>query len=161
MPGQKSYTFKAVIYKTGINFAVDVPLDITSQLKAVKGYIRIKGTIDKFPFTKSLVPVKDGPYRLFVNMVTLKGAKTKVGNGATFVIEQDNSDPETEYPVPQALIDELQQHGLLMAFEGLTPSRRRDIVRYLNNIKTKETLQKNIDKVIAQLNKNMRGTRIP
>ncbi|RZK58737.1 MAG: hypothetical protein EOO91_07355 [Pedobacter sp.] len=33
--------FEAKIYKIGINWAVDVPADITAQLKREKGYIRI------------------------------------------------------------------------------------------------------------------------
>jgi hypothetical protein len=153
MPQQVAYTFKAVIYQTGINFAVDVPVGITSALKAVKGYIRVKGTINKFAFTKSLVPVKNGPYRLFVNMITLKGAMAAVGDTAIFVIAQDTSDPEKEHPVPQQLINSLQQHGLLGAFEALAPSRRKEIVRYLNNLKTPEVFERNVQKVIAQLGK--------
>jgi hypothetical protein len=156
MPQQVAYTFKATIYKTGINFAVDVPVGITSALKVGKGYIRVKGTVNKFAFTKSLVPVKNGPYRLFVNMVTLKGAMASVGDTAIFVLAQDTSDPEKEHPVPQRLIDGLQQHGLLADFEALAPSRRKEIVRYLNNIKTPEVFEKNIQKVITQFKKGGR-----
>jgi hypothetical protein len=161
MAKSKSYTFSAVIYKTGINFAVDVPGGITAELKAVKGYIRIKGTVNQFPFTKSLVPVKNGPYRLFVNVPTLKGAKAKTGDNAVFTIMQDTSDPEKEYPVPEALIVQLQQHGLLADFEALSFYRRKEIVRYLNQVKTAETLEKNIQKVISQLKKKEVSVRVP
>ena len=161
MGKNKSYTFNAVIYKTGINFAVDVPGELTSELVAIKGYIRIKGTINKFPFTKSLVPVKNGPYRLFVNVPTLKGAKAKLGDDAVFTIMQDTSDPEKEYPVPQALTTQLQQHGLLADFEALSFYRRKEIARYLNQVKTAETLEKNIQKVISQLKKKDATVRVP
>src|SRR5436190_1969601 len=99
MPPEQTYTFKALIYKTGINFAVDVPAEISSGLKASKGYIRIKGTVNNIPFTKSLVPVKEGPYRLFINTITIKGIRKMVGEFAEFVIEQDTTDPETEFPM--------------------------------------------------------------
>ncbi|MBW4891735.1 YdeI/OmpD-associated family protein [Mucilaginibacter sp. HMF5004] len=161
MPGVKKYSFKATIYKTGINFAVDVPGEITTELKAVKGYIRIMGTVNGFEFTKSLVPVKNGPYRLFVNMITLKGAKANVGDTAAFIIAQDTTDPEREHPVPQALIVQLQQKGLLVKFDALTPSRRKEIVRYLNSVKTDETFQKNMDKLIARLEDDTVTVRVP
>jgi hypothetical protein len=61
------YAFKAKIYKTGINWCVDVPLKISKKMIPEKGYIKIKGRINEFDFKKSLVPVKDSPYRLFIN----------------------------------------------------------------------------------------------
>lgn len=160
MPAQKSYRFKAAIYKIGINFCVDVPAGITSQLTAVKGYIRIKGAVNKIPFTKSLVPVKNAPYRLFINTITIKDIRKMVGQIAEFVIEQDTSDPEQEYPMPAALLQQLQQNGLLANFEALSPSRRKEVLRYLANIKTAQTLQKNIDKVISQL-KDKAAVQVP
>ena len=39
----KKYKFKAEIYKIGINYCVDVPGNITSEMTATKGYIKIKG----------------------------------------------------------------------------------------------------------------------
>lgn len=159
MPKQKLYTFKALIYKTGINFAVDVPADISSALTVVKGYIRVKGTVNEFPFTKSLVPVKGGPYRLFVNMITLKGAKAKIGETAEFVIEQDTSDPEKEFPIPELLMQQLKQQHLFDVFNSLSFYRRKEILRYLANIKTTETLVKNIEKVISQLEKVKQSSR--
>jgi len=151
MPGQKAYKFKAVIYKTGINFCVDVPARITAEMTAVKGYIRIRGTVNNIGFTKSLVPVKGGPYRLFINTITLKDIRERVGQVAVLVIEQDTSDPELEHPMPPMLLHQLQQNGLLAVFAALPPSRRKEVLRYLNNIKTRQTLEKNVEKVMNQL----------
>ncbi len=151
MTKPRQYKFKATIYKNGINFCVDVPAAITSAFTAVKGYIRIKGTINGFPFTKFLVPVKGGPYRLFVNMGTLKGAKTTTGETAEFVIEQDEEVLEKDFPMPEQLAMLLKEKKLTEAFNALTYHQRKDVLRYLNNIKTTETLEKNIQKVIAQL----------
>lgn len=152
------HIFKATIYKNGINFCVDVPAAVTASLIAVRGYIRIKGKVNGFPFTKFLVPVKNGPYRLFVNLVTLKGAKTRVGETAEFVIEQDEENIEKEFPMPGRMEILLKEKNLTEAFQSLTYHRRKDILRYLNNIKTTETLEKNIQRVIAQLeNKSTEG----
>ena len=155
------HTFQAVIYKTGINFAVDVPHTITNQLKAVKGYIRIKGTVNGAAFTKSLVPVKNSPYRLFVNMITLREARTQAGKRAVFVIEQDHTPIEKDYEMPAWLQQKLTRLKLSDAFQQLTPSRRRDILRYLSSLKQEETIQRNVAKLIEQLRRGEKNTRIP
>ena len=81
------FTFKAKIYKNGINPCVDVPEDVSKNL-AETGYIPIKGLIEKYPFIQTLVPVKNGRYRLFVNGGMLKGAKLKVGDAVCFTIQK-------------------------------------------------------------------------
>lgn len=156
-----SFSFKAKIYKTGINWAVDVPEKITAKLEKTKGYIRVKGTINHFEFKTNLVPIKDAPYRLFVNGIMMKGGKTGLGKIAVFEIEQNTTRLEKEYPLPVQLRKALRETGLTKQFNQLTPSRIKDILRYLYYIKTEETLQKNIAKVIKQLQEKNKDTRIP
>jgi len=155
------YRFRANIYKLGINFCADVPGNITDNLKKDKGYIRVKGTVNGFAFTKSLVPVKHGPYRLFVNMITLKGAHANVGDEANFVIEQDKPKRRQEYPMTSDLKVALQKNHLTKQFEGLTIARKRDVLKYLNQVKTQETIDRNVNKVIKQLQQKIQNVRIP
>ncbi len=155
------HRFKAVIYKTGINWCVDVPAAIAKKLVAGKGYIRIKGQINGFDFNKSLVPVKNAPYRLFVNGIMMKGAGTGLGKTAGFVIEQDTRKKEDEYPVPEFLEKRLLKEKLADAFTSLTASRKKDILRYLFHIKTAETLEKNIKKLLKQLKDKTGDVRVP
>jgi hypothetical protein len=160
------HRFKAKIYKTGINWCVDVPRAITKQMEPVKGYIKVTGKINGFVFSKSLVPVKDSPYRLFVNQVMMKGGKTALGEMAVFELEQVKSDTSEhnelrEYVMPDMLKRQLSKYKLLAAFSSSTPSRQKDILKYLNGVKTEETLQRNIEKVIDQLRRNEKNVRIP
>jgi Domain of unknown function (DUF1905)/Bacteriocin-protection, YdeI or OmpD-Associated len=155
------HTFNAKIYKTGINWCVDVPINITENMLADKGYITIKGQINDFDFTKTLVPVKNAPYRLFVNLKMMKGAKTELGKEATFEIEQDTEKKINEYPIPILLVKILQENNLTTAFENLTASRKKDILKYLSYVKTNETLVKNIEKLLLQLKNNEKNVRIP
>lgn len=155
------HTFKAKIHKVGINWCVDVPEKITMQMTADKGRINIKGKINGFDFTKTLMPVKHADYRLFVNGIMMKGAKTALGKVAAFEIEQHTNKMIKEYPVPKQLMEALQKHKLTNDFEHLTTSRRKDILKYLSYIKTEETLTKNIDKLIDQLKNNVKNVRIP
>lgn len=157
----RQYRFKAEIYKTGINYCVDVPENITSEMTATKGYIKIKGSINTFLFNKSLVPVKNGPYRLFVNIQMLKGSNTTVGKTADFKIEQDFNVQKKQYVIPKMLTEQLIASKLYEDFNSLSESKRNLILKYLSFIKTEKTLQRNISKLIDQLRNKEKNPRIP
>jgi hypothetical protein len=153
--------FKAKIYKVGINTCVDVPVSVTKRMTATKGYIKVKGTINDFSFTKTLVPVKEAPYRLFVNIPMLKGSESKLGDTVNFSVEQDFKKVKKEYPMPPGLQRQLKNKKLLKDFNDLTISRKTDILKYLSYIKTEDTLQKNISKIIKKLEAKEKTIRIP
>jgi len=155
------HSFKARIYKTGINWCVDVPSKIIKQLAADKGRFHIRGQINGFDFTKTLVPVKGGPYRLFVNQAMMKGGGTAVDKTAEFKIEPNKKRVVKAYRAPKALTEQLKLHKLTKEFKDLTASRRKDILKYLSYIKTDEILLKNVDKVIRQLKNKEKHVRIP
>lgn len=156
-----AYHFEAKIYPIGINWAVDVPYAISQQMIPEKGYIRIKGQINGFDFRQTLVPVKNSPYRLFVNLLMMKGGKTALGEVAEFSIEQNHEKVEQMYEMPDALMQALKTNELEAEFDKLSPSRKKDILKYLHYLKTPETLQKNVDKVIVQLQQKAKDVRIP
>lgn len=156
-----TYHFKAKIYKTGINWAVDVPQTIVREMTPEKGYIRIKGQINNFDFIQTLVPVKNASYRLFVNQIMMKGGKTALSETATFAIEQNRTLVEQLYPMPQSLSNALTKHLLHEQFKMLSVSRRKDIFKYLSSLKNNETIQRNIDKLIIQLQNKDKNARIP
>ena len=147
------FTFRARIYKVGINAVVEVPKKITDRMEPRRGYIPVKGYIDDFAFEQTLVPVKDKPYRLYVNGLMLKGSARKVGDTSRFTIEQTESKRKDE-KMPASLKRKLIENKLLPAFENLVPSRQKEILRYLNYLKTSEAKTRNIDKVISSLMKS-------
>ncbi len=153
--------FKAKIYKVVINTCVDVPAAVTKKMVAMKGYIKVKGAINDFNFIKTLVPVKGGPYRLFVNMQMLKGSASEIGDTVNLSIEQDFRKVKKDYPMPPSLQQQLREKKLLKDFNKLTLSRKTDILKYLSFIKTDDTLQKNISKIIKKLEAKEKTIRIP
>lgn len=155
------YAFKAKIYKIRINWGVDVPEEITKQLISEKGRINIKGQINGFEFVKTLTPVKNAPFRLFVNQAMMKGGKTALGETANFAIEQNTEKIIKEYSIPKLLEEQLTESQLTGDFNRLTASRKKDILKYLSYVKTEETLLKNIEKLIIQLKNNAKNVRIP
>jgi hypothetical protein len=145
------FSFEAKINKVGINPCVAVPKSITAEMSALKGYIPITGKIKKHSFQQTLVPIKNSGYRLYVNGPMLKGANVKVGDLVKFVIEQ-NFVPGTVL-MPVAFKKKLIENNLLPDFKALIPSRQKEVLKYLNFLKTEEALLRNIDKIINALKK--------
>ena len=146
-------SFKAKIHKVGINPCVDVPEAVTRNMIATKGYIRVKGKINNHLFEQTLVPVKNGNYRLYVNGAMLKGSASKVGEKVRFSLQQD-VESTNQYPkMPAAFQKRLKLENLYQNFNELIPSRQKEILKYLNYLKTQEALDRNIDRVINQLKK--------
>ena len=152
------FSFTAKIYKVGINPCVEVPLRITSKMTVTKGYIPVKGQIGNHSFTQTLCPVKNAAYRLYVNGPMLKGSNTEVGDTVKFTIEQ-NEEPKTEaiYEMPKEFRQQLTKNKLQKAFTSLTPYRQKEILKYLNSLKSKEALQRNIDKIVLGLKMNSKA----
>ena len=161
MSAARKYKFNSEIYKIGINWCVDVPTEITKQLIAYKGRINIKGKINGFDFIKTLMPVKNASYRLYVNQQMMKGGKTALGNFANFEIEPNDEKVSKEYSKPKLLVVQLDQRNLTEDFDQLSTTRKKSILKYLNYIKTEETLLKNIYKLITQLKNKDKNIRIP
>ena len=145
------FSFKAKIYKVGINPCVKVPSAITTKLVVTNGYISIKGTIQGFFFQQTLCPIKNEEYRLYVNGPMMKGGPVKMGQTVHFEIEQDSLERNKNIPMLPALKKALEENNLLTSFLALAPSRQKEVNRYLNNLKTPEAVTKNIDKMISVL----------
>ena len=146
-----THEFSAKVYKLGINPCVDVPQRV-SQAFAQRGYIAVKGTLNGAAIRATLVPKGNGRHRLYLNTAMRQRANVDVGDRVTIAITLDTA-PRI-VPVPDALAEALRKNRKAQsAFEQLTPSRQKEILLYLNSLKQQETLQRNIDKVIAQLSK--------
>lgn len=145
------FTFSAKIYKAGINPCVSVPDHITAKMTAESGYIPINGKIEQYAFIQTLCPIKKEEYRLYVNGPMLKGANVKPGQTVNFTIEQAARSKDSDIPMPEELKKQLEENNLLVTFNQLAPFRKKEILRYLNHIKTEAILLKNIDKVINVL----------
>lgn len=147
--------FSAKIYKIGINPVVDPPEDILAAIfehaGKSKGPIPVCGRLNGTEFIQTLVKYR-GAWRLYVNGEMLKASKSKVSDTAEVEIEYDPRPRET--PVPAKLDEILRTDRLAKArFEQLTPSRRKEILRYLSSLKTAESLDRNIERIL----KNLRG----
>jgi hypothetical protein len=141
--------FSAVIHKQGINPCVDVPVRITQPFLR-KGHIAVRGLLNEHPFRATLVPVGDGKYRLYINGAMRKAANVDVGDKIKIALELDTQ--QRTIPIPGAFEEAMEQNpGARAEFERLTPSRRKDILLYMNALKRPESLHKVIQRVIKSL----------
>ncbi|MBS1732188.1 MAG: YdeI/OmpD-associated family protein [Bacteroidetes bacterium] len=148
-----SNKFKAAIEIIGVNPFVFVPDKklqlIFKESKRNKGPIPVYGTVNGIPFKQTLVRCL-GHWRLYINTGMLKNSPKRNGEMIEIEIKFDPVSREIKQP---ALFENalLANKKAKEAFEKLTASRKNEIVRYLANLKKEETLNRNIQKVIAYL----------
>ncbi|WP_292009657.1 YdeI/OmpD-associated family protein [Chryseobacterium sp.] len=145
--------FTAKLEIIGINPFVFVPektLDMIFKASGKnKGAIQVKGTVNGVEYTQNLVRYA-GEWRLYVNLTMLKNSPKRIGELIEITIEYDVSDRSIPlHPQLEAAIKgDPEAYG---NFEGLTPSRKKEVIRYINNLKTGESVQRNILKIMAYL----------
>lgn len=145
--------FSAKIYKIGINPVVDPPDRVLSaifrQAAKDKGPIPVRGVLNGAEFTQTLVKYA-GAWRLYINGPMLKDSGLEVGDLAKIEIEFDPR--PREEPMPPKLKAELRKNAnARKAFEQLPPSRRKEILRYINSLRSDDSIDRNIARVISQL----------
>jgi hypothetical protein len=142
--------FKAEIKIIGINPYVSlskkVLLDIFRQAEKDRGPIPIKGTVNGKPYKQTLMKFK-GEWRLYINTTILKDSPKRIGEKIELSVEFDPV-KRTITPHPE-LVKALKANKEAKAvFDKLIPSRKHEIVRYIANLKSEESIHRNIDKVI-------------
>jgi hypothetical protein len=147
------HKFKAEIKIIGINPYVFVPEDILQkifkQAGKDKGHIPIKGTINKNPYIQTLVKYS-GDWRLYINTTMLKDSPKRIGELIELTVQFD---PESrEVKPPASFVQALDKNKKAKTvFESLPASRKKEIVRYLANLKSEDALERNVKKAISFL----------
>jgi len=150
--------FKAKIYIIGVNPYVLLPLTILKELFKQagkdKGTIPVRGTLDGHPYLQTLVKYS-GKWRLYLNIPMRKAAKKEVGDRIEIGIEFDPV--ERIIPIHPKLANALLKNKQASTvFESLSPSKKKEIVRYISFLKNEETVDKNVIKAIQFLLGNAR-----
>jgi hypothetical protein len=145
--------FSATIRLLGINPYVAVPARERKRIFAAaareQGPIPVRGRIDATPFRQTFVKYQ-GEWRLYLNTPVRRAAGKDVGDRVTVEVEFDPA--PLEEPMPPALKRALQlDAGAREAFAALPPSRKKEICRYINALKTEPSRERNIRMVIAHL----------
>ncbi|BAV09677.1 protein of unknown function [Filimonas lacunae] len=147
------HTFQAELKIIDINPYVEVPDRILSavlkQAGKDKGKIPIRGTINETPYQQTLVRFR-GEWRLYVNTKMLPRSPQKIGIRITVTIEFDPS-IRTILPHPKWEAALAENKAAKAIFDQLRPSLQLEIVRYITNLKTEASIEKNVAKAIGFL----------
>lgn len=150
--------FTAELKIIGINPYVSVPDAIRDALFAAagkdRGAIPIRGTVNGQPYRQTFVKYA-GEWRLYINMKMLRNSPQRIGELLEVTVAFDPESRAIE--IPPAFAEALSAHPDAKAiFDGLSPSRRHEIVRYLAHLKSETALERNIPLAIAFLQCNGR-----
>jgi len=146
-------TFKAKIDIIGVNPFVLLPISVLTNLfkhaKKDKGPIPVRGTIDGHNYIQTLVKYS-GEWRLYINTPMLKVSKKKVGDTITLQIEFDPI--ERTIPIHPKLEAALKNNKeAKQIFDSLSPSRQKEIIRYISFLKTETSVDRNVTNAILFL----------
>lgn len=150
MEENKKYAFSALIKIIGINPYVSVPETI---LKAIisdagrdKGPIPVHGTINDKPYIQTLVKYA-GEWRFYINTVMLNNSPKRIGEHIEITVGFDPKERKIEmHPLLKEALAENREANAV--FEKLSPSRKKEIIRYISHLKTEEKIKENVEKAI-------------
>ena len=145
--------FSAKIQIIGVNPFVLLPAsllkDIFQKAGKDKGAVPVQLKIGGKDFIQNLVKYS-GKWRLYLNTPMRKAARKDVGDAIDIQIDFDPK-PRTT-PMHPKLKKAFKENQIAKkAFEKLSPSRQKEILRYINFLKSEESVDKNIQRAIAHL----------
>jgi len=146
-------SFSAKIEKIGINPYVTPSREVLEYLFKTtgkqKGQFPVITVINKQKFDQTIVKYK-GQWRLYLNTPIRRVASKDVGD--IIVIRIDHDPKDRTVPLHPKFESALAKNEkALETFERLSPSRKKEIARYLNHLKNEDTLLRNIKRAIGFL----------
>lgn len=145
--------FKAKLNIIGINPFVFVPqailLALFKDAGRDKGHIPVCGLVNGKPYEQTLLRYQ-GEWRLYINTSMLPNSPKKIGEIIEVSVEFDQRD-RTQHPHPDLTKALAENKEAQAVFEGLPPSGKKEIIRYISNLKTVESREKNIKLAIGFL----------
>jgi len=146
-------SFSATIFKIRINPYVLVPLPVLTELFRQsgknKGPIPVRGTLNGKKFIQTLVKYS-GKWRLYLNTPMRKAASIDTGDSANIKIEFNPKPPAiTMHPKLHHALAQNKKAALV--FKKLTASYQKEIMRYINLLKTEQSVDRNVEKAIQHL----------
>jgi len=146
-------SFSSKIQIIGVNPYVLLPTKVLKELFKQagkdKGAISVRGTLNGKKFIQNLVKYS-GKWRLYLNTPMRKASGIDVSDMANVEIEFD--------PEPRLLTMHVKLKQALnknkkakATFEKLPASYQKEIIRYINNLKTEISIDKNVTKAINHL----------
>lgn len=144
--GKKSFDAVLERMRSRLNWTIiRVPFD-AAEAFGVRGQIKVRGTINSFPFRSSLFPVREGGHILLVNKRMQREARVSAGVSARFEIERDMVERTAIIPEPLKRIL-AQDRSFRRWYDQLNHSTRYEIAKWVLN----PTVRRHADAVLSRL----------
>jgi len=132
---------------------VDVPCDV-EQVFGHKGQVKVKGTIDSYPYRSSAMPNGDGSHFLVVSKTIRDNIGAKQGDSVQVVMDVDTHPCTAE--IPDDFQQALDRQSVAKAiFEKFSYSRQSEYVAWIESAKTDKTrisrIQSAVDRIARGL----------
>ena len=144
-----SIIFTATIKKRGINPYVLVSAELAAQLKEnwrkpLPVLVRVNNRPEP-PWRINMMPAGDGSFYLYLSREVLKASNTQVGSLVEVKLQFDaNYKPGPAHPMPTWFSEALEQNQLAkQGWDNLTPSLQKEILRYMDRLKSIEAQTRN------------------
>lgn len=121
--------------------------------KPMPVFVQINGE-PKIPWRINMMPIGDGSFYLYLHGDVRKASNTKVGDIVNVDVKFDETYKNGPmHPMPKWFKEALEENPKAKEnWKALTPSRKKEILRYFSWLKTEETVQRNLEKVLHVLN---------
>jgi hypothetical protein len=142
--------FEGPVRRVGGRSFIEIPPDVIDRFEtfASAGRIRAAGSLNGATIQGTLIPVKKGSHRLYVNGGMRAAARLSVGDSVAVKLR---AIPETEVVIAGDLKVALRKKAALEAFTTCPPSRRRELVRYIDDARTADSRRRRIQRTIEHL----------
>ncbi len=136
---------------------VRIPFDV-HRVWGSRGQLRVQGEINGFAFRTSLFPDGQGGHTLLVNKGMQAGGKVAPGMQAQFHLAPDAEERTVVLPAElKRLLAE--KRALERWYSELNPSTRRDICRWVGEVKSPEARQRRAEQIAERLLATMEAER--
>jgi hypothetical protein len=148
--------FRSRIEISGINPYVPVSAARAAKLKAgwrkpMPVLVRVNGKPDT-PWRINMMPVGDSSFYLYLHGTVREQSGTGVGDTVHVEVSFDESYRGGPAALPVWFKRALQQDAQARSgWKALAPSRKKEVVRYLANLKSPDAQRRNLDKVLHVL----------
>ena len=144
------YRFKAILEIIVGNPFVYLPPPILKALfedaQQDRGPIPVRGTLNGKAYQQTLVKYS-GAWRLYINMKMLKDSPRRIGEEIEVEIAFDPADRSIE-PHPKFVKALAENEEAKAVFDRLSPSRQKEILRYIAQLKSEESVDRNVTRAI-------------
>ncbi len=126
-----------------------VPFNVET-LYSSKARVPVKGTINGYSFSSSLLPRGNGSFIMVVNQNLRNNIGLSVGDVVDVTMELDTVEREVE--VPDDLAEALSRHqSATDIFSNFSYSRQKEYVDWINDARKLETRKSRVQKAVLRI----------